>query len=92
MDKIIAYIDIVFEFYRELGVANQDDEAYMISVQRVSVTFSVDAVFDFLGIPQLLIAYLNMIPRESIATDNGEMDNDKGTNIDGLDGLIDHEV
>ncbi|KAF5477474.1 hypothetical protein F2P56_004111 [Juglans regia] len=90
--EIFFYIDIIFEFYIEIDVASRYDDLYIILVRGTSVTFSVDAVAHFIGIPQLPIAYPNVVPRESTDAGDGEMVEDKGIDVDGVDGLTDHEV
>ena len=62
----VSYIDIVAEFYRELGSASADDSgAYSITVRGVPVVFSRDGLAEHLGIPRLPDAYPNVVPRES---------------------------
>lgn len=56
------------------------------------VTFLANVVVDFIGITQLSTAYPNLVPRESIVVGDGEMAKDEGTDVEGLDGLADHEV
>ncbi|XP_035544683.1 uncharacterized protein LOC118348043 [Juglans regia] len=92
-DKIIAHIDIVFEFYSELGGAGQDYDRYTFSVQGKLVRFSVDTVSNFLRIPRLPTAYLSVVSKESTYVGDGETTEDEDTDVvDGFDGLADHEI
>ncbi|KAF5471875.1 hypothetical protein F2P56_008639 [Juglans regia] len=61
------------QFYKELSGANADDGgAYMISVQEAPVIYSADGLAEYLCIPKLRDAYLNMLPRESDPSGDAE--------------------
>lgn len=90
----VSYIDIVAEFYRELGSASADDSgAYSITVREVPVVFSRDGLAEHLGIPRLPDAYPNVVPRESDPSVEAETaEEEASVYTDEVDTLADHEV
>ena len=92
--ELVSFIEIVTEFYKELGAASPDDGgAYRISVRGAPVIFSADGLAAYLGIPRLLDAYPNLPVRESGPSGDAAQSQDEGLDYtDEIDTLVDHEV